>query len=123
MYVLDFSRRFNLAYHRNDGHVLPTEFSDRSQLLPERTLQVFEADLHGVKPGDRLHTSAARAHRAAVTSTRSSRTASAGSALHNSGPYNFGDEPQMLVRDFFELDRGRLPVARRHRDRSCRTRT
>ena len=34
--VLDFSRRFNLAYHRNDGHMTNKEFGDRSQFLPVR---------------------------------------------------------------------------------------
>ena len=56
-------RRLNLAYHRNDGHVYQQGFGDRSQFLPERTLQVFEADLHGVVAGDRLHTAAKQAHR------------------------------------------------------------
>src|SRR5260370_15128512 len=34
----------SLAYHQNDGHQMTAEFGHRIQLLPERMLQVFEAD-------------------------------------------------------------------------------
>ena len=106
--VLDFSRRFNLAYHRNDGHLTNKEFGDRSQFLPERTLQVFEADLHGVTPGDRLHSAAtkliAQLSQYAFLAHCECRV-----GLHNSGPYNFGDNKQMIVRDFFELTEGDYP--------------
>jgi hypothetical protein len=106
--VLDFSRRFNLAYHRNDGHLTNKEFGDRSQLLPERTLQVFESDLHGVRPGDRLHTAAtkllAQLSQFAFLAHCECRV-----GLHNSGPYNFGGNRQLIVRDFFDLAEGDYP--------------
>ena len=106
--VLDFARRFNLAYHRNDGHITNKEFGDRSQFLPERTLQVFEADLHGVTPGDRLHTAVtklvAQLSQYAFLAHCECRV-----GLHNSGPYNFGESRQLIMRDFFDLTEGDYP--------------
>ncbi|MFJ9388921.1 hypothetical protein ACIRON_08890 [Nocardioides sp. NPDC101246] len=106
--VLDFSRRFNLAYHRNDGHLTNKEFGDRSQLLPERTLQVMEADLHGVNPGDRLHEATvkllAQLSQYAFLAHCECRV-----GINNSGPYNFGGSRQMIMRDFFDLTEGDYP--------------
>ncbi|KAA9160106.1 hypothetical protein FPZ12_018615 [Amycolatopsis acidicola] len=106
--VLDFSRRFNLAYHRNDGHLTNKEFGDRSQFLPERTLQVFEADLHGVVPGDRLHTAATKLM-AQLSQYAFLAHCECRIGLHNSGPYDFGGNRQLIVRDFFELTEGDYP--------------
>jgi hypothetical protein len=106
--VLDFSRRFNLAYHRNDGHLTNKEFGDRSQFLPERTLQVFEADLHGVAPGDRLHTAATKLV-AQLSQFAFLAHCECRIGLHNSGPYDFGNNRQMIVRDFFDLAEGDYP--------------
>ncbi|MFD4250059.1 hypothetical protein ACFWQL_10005 [Amycolatopsis thermoflava] len=106
--VLDFSRRFNLAYHRTDGHITNKEFGDRSQFLPERTLQVFEADLHGVRPGDRLHTAATKLV-AQLSQYAFLAHCECRIGLHNSGPYNFGEGRQLIVRDFFDLTEGDYP--------------
>ena len=111
-YVMDFTRRFNLAYHRNDAHLTNKDFGDRSQLLPERTLQVFEADLFEVKEGDRLHTAASQ-----LISQLSQYAFLAHCecriGLHNSGPYHFGErngeKRQLLVRDFNDLSEGDFP--------------
>ncbi|MEJ2890564.1 hypothetical protein [Actinomycetospora aeridis] len=106
--VLDFSRRFNLAYHRNDGHATNKEFGDRSQFLPERTLQVFESDLHGVSAGDRLHTAATKLV-AQLSQYAFLAHCECRIGLHNSGPYAMGENRQMIVRDFFELTEGDYP--------------
>lgn len=106
--VLAFSRRFNLAYHRNDGHRSNTDFGHRSQFLPERTLQVFEADVHGVSPGDRLHNAATKLV-AQLSQYAFLVHCECRVGLHNSGPYAFGDNRQMLVRDFFDLTEGDYP--------------
>jgi hypothetical protein len=106
--VLDFSRRFNLAYHRTDGHISNKEYGDRSQYLPERTLQVFESDLHGVQPGDRLHTAAVKLI-AQLSQYAFLAHCECRIGLHNSGPYNFGENKQMIVRDFSELTEGDYP--------------
>ncbi|GAA5050721.1 hypothetical protein [Nocardia callitridis] len=106
--VLDFSRRFNLSYHRNDGHITNKEFGDRGQFLPERTLQVFESDLHGVTPGDRLHTAATKLM-AQLSQYAFLAHCECRIGLHNSGPYRFGDNRQLIVRDFFDLTEGDYP--------------
>lgn len=106
--VLDFSRRFNLAYHRNDGHITNKEFGDRSQFLPERTLQVFESDLHGVTPGDRLHEATVKLL-AQLSQYAFLAHCECRIGIHNSGPYNFGDGRQMVMRDFFDLTEGDYP--------------
>ncbi|MBL6749869.1 MAG: hypothetical protein ISP90_05070 [Nevskia sp.] len=107
-YVMDFTRRFNLAYHRGDAHLTNKDFGDRSQLLPERTLQVFEADLFEVQPGDRLHTAATQ-----LTSQLAQYSFLAHCecriGIHNSGPYRFGDGRELLVRDWFDLAEGDYP--------------
>lgn len=111
-YLCDFTRRFNLAYHRNDAHLTNKDFGDRSQLLPERTLQVFEADLFEVRDGDRLHTAAtqllSQLAQYAFLAHCECRI-----GIHNSGPYQFGerngDKRQLLVRDFTDLSEGDYP--------------
>src|SRR5690606_10350552 len=35
VYVMDFWKRFQLAYHRNDAHITNKEFGHRSQVVPE----------------------------------------------------------------------------------------
>lgn len=106
--VLDFSRRFNLAYHRNDGHITNKEFGDRSQFLPERTLDGFKDQLLGVSAGSRLQTATvkllAQLSQYAFLSHCECRI-----GIHNSGPYNWGDNSQLLVRDFFDLSEGDYP--------------
>ena len=107
-YVLDFVRRFNLAYHRSDAHLTNKDFGDRSQYLPERTLQVFEADLFETKPGDRLHTAAtqllSQLSQYAFLAHCECRI-----GIHTSGPYRFGDGRELVVRDFFDIAEGDYP--------------
>jgi len=113
VYVVDFARRFNLAFHRNSGHLTNKDAGDRGQLLPERTLQVFEADLYDVTPGDPLHTAStqlmAQLSQYAFLAHCECRV-----GIHNSGPYNFGADAegrsrQMIVRDWFDLTEGDYP--------------
>ncbi|MGW5518860.1 hypothetical protein [Nocardia africana] len=106
--VLDFSRRFNLSYHRNDGHVSNKEFGDRSQFLPERTLDGFKDQLLGVAPGDRLHTAAVKLL-AQLSQYAFLAHCECRIGIHNSGPYNWGGNRQLLVRDFFDLSEGDFP--------------
>jgi hypothetical protein len=107
-FVMDFTRRFNLAYHRGDAHLTNKDFGDRSQYLPERTLQVFDADLYDVAPGDRLQLAATQ-----LTSQLSQSAFLAHCecriGIHNSGPYGFGDRAELLVRDWFDLAEGDYP--------------
>lgn len=106
--VLDFSRRFNLSYHRNDGHITNKEFGDRSQFLPERTLDGFSDQLLGVSPDDRLHTATVKLL-ATLSQYAFLAHCECRVGIHNSGPYNFGNNKQLLVRDFFDLSEGDYP--------------
>lgn len=107
MYVLDFTRRLNLSYHRNHAHILPTDAGLSAQLLPERQLQVFEADAWGTKPGSKLH--AAVAHfLAAVSQYAFLKNSECRLGIHNSGPYRVA-HGEMLVREFVDLAEGDLP--------------
>lgn len=106
--VLDFSRRLNLAYHRNHAHIAPSDANLRAQLLPERQVQVFTADAFGCTPGDRLHT-AVRRFLAQASQYSFLAHCECRLGLNNSGPYRVGGDKQMLVRDFVDLAEGDYP--------------
>jgi hypothetical protein len=113
VYVVDFARRFNLAFQRNNGHLTNKDSGDRGQLLPERTLQVFEADLYDVAPGDRLHQASTQLM-AQLSQYAFLAHCECRIGIHNSGPYNFGADSegrqrQMIVRDWFDLTEGDYP--------------
>jgi hypothetical protein len=108
VYVMDFWKRFQLSWHRNDGHITNREYGHRSQVLPERRLQVFETDMYRCEAGDGLHTAAshflASASQYGFLISCESRI-----SLSNSGPYKLGDNAEMIVRDFMDLAEGDLP--------------
>lgn len=108
VFVEDFAERLNLAYHRQHAHVIPADANLRAQLLPERRLQVFEADAIGLRPGDRLHTSLKRflatANQYALLSHCESRL-----GIYNEGPYRCRPDEEMIVRGFVDLGEGDLP--------------
>ncbi|WP_175734478.1 hypothetical protein [Burkholderia ambifaria] len=108
VYLLDFWRRFQLAWRRNDSRLSSREYGHRSQILPDRTLEVFAADLYPCRPGDALHDAA---HNFMATASQYCFVAACESRinLHNSGPYRIDDAQQMLVRDFMDLGEGGLP--------------
>lgn len=108
VYLLDFWRRFQLAYRRNDNRLTSREYGRRAQILPDRTLEVFAADLHPCKPGDALHEAV---HHFMATASQYSFVAACESRInvHNSGPYRIDDTHEMLVRDFMDLAEGGLP--------------
>lgn len=108
IYVLDFWKRFQLAYHRNDGHITNREFGHRAQLLPERTVQVFHADLYDCAPGDALH-QAAHGFMAAASQYAFLVACESRISLNNHGPYRLDDHTEMMVRDFVDLAEGDLP--------------
>src|SRR4028119_184179 len=78
-----------------------------AQLLPERQVQVFEADALGTKPGDKLHTSVAH-FLAAVSQYAFLKNSECRLGIHNSGPYKVGGG-EMLVREFVDLAESDLP--------------
>ncbi len=107
VFVEDFARRLNLAYHRQHAHVLPSDAGLRAQLLPERRLQLFEGDAIGMAPGDRLHVALqkflATANQYSFLSHCESRL-----GIHNNGPYKTAGGNEMLVRGFADLGEGDL---------------
>jgi hypothetical protein len=102
VYVMDFWKRYSLSWRRNDGHITAAEAGHRSQIFPERRLQVFESDLYACEPGDALQTAAtqfvATASQYAFLVSCESRI-----SLNNSGPYKLGANDEMIVRDFMDL--------------------
>lgn len=108
VFVEDFAERINLAYHRQHAHVLPSDTNLRAQLLPERRLQVFEADAIGMRAGDKLHRALkkfmATANQFALLSHCESRL-----GIWNHGPYRCRENEQMLVRGFADLGECDLP--------------
>jgi hypothetical protein len=107
-YVLDFWKRFQLAWHRNDAHMTNREFGHRSQILPERRLQIFHADMYDCEEGDPLHM-AAQAFMAATSQYGFLVSCESRIALHNQGPYKLADDREMIVRDFMDLAEGDYP--------------
>ncbi|MBL6752208.1 MAG: hypothetical protein ISP90_16940 [Nevskia sp.] len=107
-YVLDFWRRYQLAWRREDGHITCKEGGHRSQVLPERRIQVFHADLHPCAQGDRLHT-AADAFLAAISQYAVLVACESRACMTNHGPYNLGGGRELLVREFYDLAEGDLP--------------
>jgi hypothetical protein len=108
IYVLDFWKRYQLSWHRNDGHLTNRDFGHRAQILPDRRLEVFRADLFECATGDELHSAA---HTFMATASQYVFLASCESRINmtNSGPYRLDDRHQMLVRDFMDLAECSLP--------------
>jgi hypothetical protein len=108
VYVMEFWRRYSLAWHRNEGHITNKEAGHRSQILPERRIQVFHSDLHPCQDGDALHKAAVR-FMAAVSGYAFLVACESRISTSNHGPYNLGDNRELLVREFFDLAEGDLP--------------
>ncbi|MFT4583051.1 MAG: hypothetical protein ACI8XZ_002809, partial [Gammaproteobacteria bacterium] len=108
IFVMDFWKRFQLAWHRNDGHITNSEFGHRGQFLPERRLQVFHADMHECRIGDPLHT-AAQAFMAAASQYGFLISCESRVSLHNSGPYKLSANREMIVRDYMDLSESDFP--------------
>jgi len=105
--LVSFWKRFVLSYRRNDTHLLNKDFGDRTQPLPERTLQVFEADAFEVTVGDELHQASVRLAASLAQYTFLSHC-ECRIGIHNSGPYRVGDR-ELLIRDWYDLGEGDLP--------------
>ena len=107
-YVMDFWRRFKLAQQREDGHINAREYGQRVQLLPERRIQRFHADLHACSNGDRLH-KAAQAFLATVSQYGFLVSCESRCTLNNSGPYKLAENRELIIRDFSDLAQGDYP--------------
>src|SRR5260370_35278814 len=94
VYVMDFWKRFQLSWQRNNGHLSNAQAGHRAQILPDRTLEGFCADLFHCQPGDRLHQTAhafmASASQYAFRPSSESRI-----NLTNSGPHRVAAHPEL----------------------------
>jgi hypothetical protein len=108
IYVMDFWKRYQLSWHRNDGHMHNKEYGHRAQILPERTLQVFHSDMFACAGGDPLH-QAAHAFIAAASQYGFLISCESRISLHNSGPYKLADNREMIIRDFQDLAESDFP--------------
>ena len=108
VYVMDFWKRFQLSWNRNNGHITNKEFGHRAQFLPERKVQIFHADMYDCKHGDELH-EAAQNFMAAASQYGFLISCESRISLHNSGPYKLADDREMIVRDFMDLSESDFP--------------
>jgi len=102
VYVMDFWKRFQLSWHRNNGNLTNRMSNHRAQIFPEQRLQVFHADAYECRHGDPLHT-AAQNFMATVAQYGFMVSCESRLTIHNHGPYKISDRREMLVRDFREL--------------------
>jgi hypothetical protein len=106
--VMDFWKRFQLGWHRNDGHLTNSTYGHRAQILPERRLQVFHADMYDCRQGDALH-GAAQAFMAAASQYGFLISCESRISLQNSGPYKLSETREMIVRDYMDLSESDFP--------------
>lgn len=108
VYVLDFWKRYQLSYHRNNGHLTNSHAGHRGQILPERRIQVFHADAFECRACDPLHT-AATEFLAATSQYGFLISCESRVSLSNHGPYKVADNREMMVRDFMDLAESDFP--------------
>lgn len=101
-YVMDFWKRFQLSWHRNNGNLTNRMANHRGQILPEQRLQVYHADAFECRIGDELHT-AAQNFMATIAQYGFLVSCECRVTTHNHGPYKISDTREMLVREFREL--------------------
>ena len=111
IYVLDFWKRFQLSWHRNNGNLTNRQAGHRAQVMPEQKLQVFHADAFECREGDALHT-AAQGFMATVAQYGFLVSCESRLTIHNHGPYKIADNREMLGARLSRAGRVRLSVAR-----------
>ena len=100
--VLDFTRRLNLAFHRSEAHIMPSDGNHKDQIHTARQTEFFEAGALGVTPGDKLHSAFTR-FMAAVSAYGFLSHCECRLSFCNNGPYKTKDGNEMLVRDALDL--------------------
>jgi hypothetical protein len=101
-FVLNFGRRLNLAYHRGNGHILPSDANQRDQVHSARQTAAFEDAAIGVSAGDKLHTALGR-FMAAMSAYGFLSHCECRLSFCNHGPYRTRGGHEMLVRDAVDL--------------------
>jgi hypothetical protein len=102
MFVLDFGRRLNLAYHRAHAHVIPSDANQRDQVHTARQTTAFEEAAIGVTPGDKLHTAFGR-FMAEMSAYGFLSHCECRLSFCNHGPYKTKGGHEVLVRDAVDL--------------------
>ncbi len=102
LYVTDFSRRLNLAYHRSEAHIQPSDGSYKDQVHTARQTQFFEENALGLTPGDKLHTAFTK-FMAAVSAYGFLSHCECRLSFCNHGPYRTKGGNEILVRDAVDL--------------------
>jgi len=102
LFVLDFGQRLNMSYHRNHGHIIPSDFGHRDQVHSARQTKAFEDAALGVTPGDKLHTAFNR-FMAAMSAYGFLSHCECRLSFCNHGPYRTTNGQEMLVRDAVDL--------------------
>ena len=78
MDVLDFTRRLNLAYHRSEAHIFPSDGSYKAQIHTARQTAVLRRRARSASPPATSCTPRSRSSWRRSPPTGSSATASAG---------------------------------------------
>ena len=95
VYVMDFWKRFQLSWHRNNGNLTNRMANHRGQILPEQRLQVYHADAFECRIGDELHT-AAQNVMATIAQYGFLVSCESRVTLNNSGPYRIADDREEM---------------------------
>jgi len=107
-FMIDWHERFALSYHRQAGHLYTLDSGDLGPELPERTVQVLEADSYQLAGHPKLATALRRCI-AMLTQYSFLAHAESRTGLNNSGPYRVDDDHVLLTRDFFNLTECDMP--------------
>jgi hypothetical protein len=108
--MTDWYKRVSLSYHRQNPHITIREADGIAEELPERTLQVLEADAIAVSPESELQTAIKR-----FVPVLSQYTFLAHCecriGLSNSGPYSLGGDGRltMVTKDWLDLAENDFP--------------
>lgn len=108
VYVMDFWKRYMLSWRREDAHLANWQFGHRCQVLPERRLQVFHADIYDCHVGDPLH-HAVQAFLATISQYSFLVACESRICITNTGPYKVGENREMIIRDFTDLSESDYP--------------
>jgi hypothetical protein len=106
--MTDWYKRFQLGYHRQNPHITIKDASDQAPELPERTLQVLEADAFAVTPGSDLE-SAVRRFFPTLTQYTFLAHCECRIGIHASGPYRIGENLTMVTQDWMDLSQNDFP--------------
>ncbi len=107
-YVVDFWKRFQLSFRRNQRVMMPLEAGRRAPVLPEHKTQVFHADLYECREGDELY-EAAQSFMASMSQYAVLAGCESRPNLDNHGPYLLDGDRELFVREYMDLGENAFP--------------